>query len=200
MAFLDGVGPRPGMRPFDSLRFWRARFGQRVTRNDDHAQTHSHGDAGQRDRSRHDAPRPSERAAGQRDQVASPFPAPSDVDESPVRDGRRPGGRVCDGRSCDDLPFSIGIEVKGVSLSGSFKDCDEYQVSFNSYIPGSYKIRYDQGFIFDTGAREAGYQAAYKTLAGSSVAFDEYQRLEMARWTYPAKTCESTNSNNTCTP
>lgn len=102
--------------------------------------------------------------------------------------------------TCDELPFSIGIEVKGVSLSGSFKDCDEYQVSFNSYIPGAYKIRYDQGFIFDTGAREAGYQAAYKTLAGSSVAFDEYQRLEMARWTYPAKTCESTNSNNTCKP
>lgn len=102
--------------------------------------------------------------------------------------------------TCDELPFSIGIEVKGISLSGSFKDCDEYQVSFNSYIPGSYKIRYDQGFVFDTGAREAGYQAAYKTLAGSSVAFDEFQRLEMARWTYPAKTCESTNSNKTCTP
>lgn len=39
-----------------------------------------------------------------------------------------------------------------------------------------------------------------KAVAGEQSYFSHYQRLEMARWTYPAKKCEARDSGATCNP
>lgn len=89
---------------------------------------------------------------------------------------------------------------KGVELASNFQDCDSYDVTFNAIVPGSFTNYFDQGFAFSPENKEVGFQTAMKAVAGEQIYFSHYQRLEMARWTYPAKKCEARDSGATCNP
>lgn len=102
--------------------------------------------------------------------------------------------------NCDPSPFNMTVGVKGVELASNFQDCDEYDITFNSLVPGDFKNYFDQGAVFDSDNREVGFQTALKAKADEQIYFSHYQRLEMARWTYPAKKCESRDSGASCNP
>jgi hypothetical protein len=110
---------------------------------------------------------------------------------------RKPGADLKG--DCNTSPFSLSISFKGASTGISFIDCDMYYPTFGSTW-GDYEIRYSQGAVFSSKNVEAGYHEVVKVKQGASAVWRDYQKLEVARWTYPAKTCSSTNSNNTCAP
>lgn len=96
---------------------------------------------------------------------------------------------------CDDLPFSLNIK----GLGWAFKDCDEIDIAWVADNPGYYRAYMKQGASFSKGDREVGFHNVIKVDAGKTVNYTHYQRLEMARFVYPADKCSSWDENNTCT-
>ena len=101
--------------------------------------------------------------------------------------------------NCDTLPLSLSAEAKGVGLSISFIDCDFYDITFGPAI-GKFRNKFSQGAIFSGGNREVAYTTAVKIKPGATPYWSDYSRLEIAKYTYPAKVCEASNANKTCTP
>jgi hypothetical protein len=56
----------------------------------------------------------------------------------------------------------------------------------------------EQGNVFNGGNRSVGFQIALKIRKDTSLSFTNYQRLEMARWFYPADTCSSWDADHSC--
>jgi hypothetical protein len=54
--------------------------------------------------------------------------------------------------------------------------------------------------VFSPGNKEVGYQIGLKALPNEPIYFSNYQRLEMAKKTYPAKQRESRDADATCNP
>ncbi len=110
---------------------------------------------------------------------------------------RKPGSDFTG--NCDTLPFDLSLGYKGASIGFNFMDCDKYDVTFGTKF-GDYSNYFKQGAVFSGGNREVAYHEITKVSQGASAVWNDYQRLETARWTYPAKTCASTNGNKTCSP
>lgn len=94
--------------------------------------------------------------------------------------------------------IDISVSVLGVGAGGSFADCDHYDIAWSSSEPGYYRNYMEQGNVFNGGNRAVGFQIALKIRNGSSLSFTNYQRLEMARYFYPADKCSSWDGNNSC--
>jgi hypothetical protein len=100
--------------------------------------------------------------------------------------------------NCDTLPFTATVNTP-IGASISFTDCDSYDMWFHPNVPGEYNLYFDQGAIYSLGNFEAAYIVTLKSKQGSSVWFNDVQRLEIAKYSYPAKTCTAaTNGNGTC--
>lgn len=95
---------------------------------------------------------------------------------------------------CDDMPFSL--DIKGVGWA--FKDCDTIDIAWDASNVGYYRAYMKQGAVFSGGDREVGFHNVIKIDANRAVNYKHYQRLEMARWVYPADTCGSWNTDKTC--
>ncbi len=100
---------------------------------------------------------------------------------------------------CNTLPFSLSLSYKGASTGLTFTDCNYYDVTFGTRY-GDYSNYFYQGSIFSRGNREVAYHEITKAAQGTLTAWNDYQRLEIARWTYPAKSCSSVNSGASCNP
>lgn len=96
--------------------------------------------------------------------------------------------------SCDDLPFSLSIK----GLGWSFKDCDKNDVNWHSDDPGYYRNYMTQGSVFSRGDRSVAFHNVVKIRDGAGLGYTHYQRLEMARYVYPADKCSSWDENNSC--
>ncbi|MER7074136.1 hypothetical protein [Terrabacter sp. NPDC000476] len=94
--------------------------------------------------------------------------------------------------------YNIGVSAYGVSAGGTFADCDKNDISFSTTDPGYYRNYMTQGAVFNGGNRAVGFQIAVKIKQGTSLNFTSYQRLEMARYVYPAKKCSTWDSGKTC--
>lgn len=92
----------------------------------------------------------------------------------------------------------ISVSVLGVGAGGSFADCDHYDIAWSSTEPGYYRNYMEQGNVFNRGNRAVGFQIALKIRKDTALKFTNYQRLEMARYVYPADKCSSWDGNETC--
>ncbi len=92
----------------------------------------------------------------------------------------------------------ISVSVLGVGAGGSFADCDHYDIAWSSSEPGYYRNYMEQGSVFNRGDRAVGFQIALRIRKDTSLSFTNYQRLEMARYIYPADTCSSWDANHSC--
>jgi hypothetical protein len=94
--------------------------------------------------------------------------------------------------------YNIGVTVYGVSAGGTFSDCDKNDISFSASDPAYYRNYMTQGAVFNGGNRSVGFQIAVKIKQGTKLNFTSYQRLEMARYIYPAKKCSTWDAAKTC--
>lgn len=94
--------------------------------------------------------------------------------------------------------YDISVSVLGVGAGGSFADCDHYDVAWSSSEPGYYRNYMEQGASFSGGNRSVGFQIALRIKKDTSLSFTNYQKLEMARWIYPADTCSSWDADHNC--
>jgi len=100
--------------------------------------------------------------------------------------------------NCDNNPWVGSVGALGKYVGISFFDCDRLDMWYHPSVPGEYSIYMDQGSVYDDGNREAAYAVTVKSRNGSSVWCNDVQRLEIARYTYPAKKCSRTNSGGAC--
>lgn len=97
--------------------------------------------------------------------------------------------------NCDNNNYSLGIK----GLGWSFNDCDRNDIAYSASNPGYYRNYMKQGALFSRGDREVAFHNVVAVKNGkTNLAYKHYQRLEMARWSYPAKKCSSWTSSNTC--
>lgn len=95
---------------------------------------------------------------------------------------------------CNDTGF--GLDIKGLGFS--FIDCDKNDINYDVDNPGYYRNYMTQGASFSQGDRSVAFHNVVKIKDGAGLGYTHYQRLEMARWVYPADKCSSWDSNNTC--
>ena len=103
--------------------------------------------------------------------------------------------------NCDNSPYNAlaAAGAPAATISVAFKDCDYNDMWFHSQVPGEYSIRFDQGAVFSQGNYETGYAVTVKSIQDSSVWYNDVQRLEIAKYTYPAKKCQApTNGGADC--
>ena len=94
--------------------------------------------------------------------------------------------------------YDISVSVLGVGAGGSFADCDHYDIAFSATEPAYYRNYMEQGAVFSGGNRAVGFQIAVKVDEGKALNFTIYQRLETARFVYPADKCSSWDADATC--
>jgi hypothetical protein len=113
------------------------------------------------------------------------------------REDMAPGNDITG--DCDHNPWVGSVQALGKYVGISFFDCDYYDVWYHPNVPGEYSMYMDQGALYDNDNREAAYAVTVKSKNGSSVWYNDVQRLEIALYTYPAKKCQApTNNGGTC--